>query len=102
MIVGATGPYPASPMPTKHRVSTSSVNVCAKPDAPLARLQMPTEMPTSTQRDIRPASQPKIGAAIMYESRNAVASEPVLAIEAISSSFADAADAPSAPGKKCL
>ena len=38
--------------------------VTASPDAPLASVQTVTPNPTSSQRDIRSASQPKIGAEI--------------------------------------
>jgi hypothetical protein len=41
------------------------VNVWARPEAPLARLQMMTALPTITQRENRSASQPRIGALIM-------------------------------------
>src|SRR4051794_13402847 len=80
-------------MPTKHRARIRAANVPARPDAPVARLQIATAAPTMTQRFTRPASELRIGAAIMYETRKAVASEPVLAMAAISSSLAEAADA---------
>jgi hypothetical protein len=87
-------------MPTKQRVSTSMPNVVANPDAPLAKLQTATEIPTRIHRDMRSASMPKIGAAIMYDRRKAVASEPVLAIAAIISCWAEAAEADLVSGKK--
>ena len=55
------------------------MKVAATPDPPLARLQISTPNPTRIQRDIRSASHPKIGAVTMYETRNAVASEPIFA-----------------------
>ena len=51
----------------------------ASPDAPLARLQSATPMPTSTQRDRRSASRAKTGAPIMYTTMKAVPSRPISA-----------------------
>jgi len=50
MIVGATGPYAASPMPTRQRVSSMTANVGASPLPPLARLQMMTPTATRSHR----------------------------------------------------
>jgi hypothetical protein len=54
-------------------------NVPANPEAPVAKLQIKTLAPTNSHRDIRSASHPKIGAAIMYDSKNAVANDPIFA-----------------------
>jgi hypothetical protein len=82
MIVGATGPYAASPTPTKHRVISSRTNVCAIPVAPLAKApQDHSRIATSSQRDMRSPSQPKTGETSMYETRNAVASHPIRVCE---------------------
>ncbi len=59
MIVGAAGPYAASPIPTKMRVMISVAKVLAIPDQPLARLQTATPAPIKRQRENRSASQPK-------------------------------------------
>ena len=46
MMVGAAGPYAASPMPTMARVANSTPNVVASPDAPQATLQTATPIAT--------------------------------------------------------
>ena len=51
----------------------------ASPDPPLARLQRTTPTATSIQRDVRSPSQPNTGENTMYETRNAVASQPIWA-----------------------
>ncbi len=61
MMAGATGPYAASPMPTKQRVSRRVVNVAARPVAPEASDQMATPTATSVQREKRLANLPKSG-----------------------------------------
>jgi hypothetical protein len=52
-------------MPTKQRVTRSSVKVCASPVAPLARLQRITPIATRSHREKRSPSQPKTGAKTM-------------------------------------
>ena len=54
-----------------------------QPDAPLARLQRMTPMATIVQRDMRSASQPKIGAVSMYETIKAIARVPISACSAL-------------------
>src|SRR6266498_5436473 len=63
-IVGAAGPYPPSPTPTHMRVAKRIANVAAKPEPPLARLHNITAEPMISQREIRSASKPRIGALI--------------------------------------
>src|SRR4029077_645362 len=63
--VGAAGPYPPSPTPTKRRIANKNANVVARPVAAVAALQRMTPRPISTQRENRSASQPKISELIM-------------------------------------
>src|SRR5258707_73363 len=84
MIVGAAGPYAASPTPTKHLVASKSRKLGAKPEPPLARLHKATPTPINSQRDMRSANQPKSGASSMYESMKAVCSHPNWASAALS------------------
>ncbi len=51
-------------MPTNIRVKSKTENTRAKPEPPLARLHSTTPTPTSSHRENRSASQPKIGEAI--------------------------------------
>ena len=50
MIVGATGPYAASPMPTNTRSTNIISKLVASPVAPLAPLHTSTAPPISIQR----------------------------------------------------
>ena len=65
MMVGAAGPYPPSPTPTNKRIVNRSANVPTIPEAAVATLHKITLVPMISQRDVRAASQPKIGAEIM-------------------------------------
>ena len=76
IISGATGPYAASPIPTKQRVRRRTTKVPASPDAPLARLQRITPAPTMNHLDFFSATRANTGAPIMYISMNAVPSRP--------------------------
>src|SRR6266704_3169291 len=76
-MVGAAGPYPPSPIPTKIRVANRMLNVAARPEPPLATLHKITAEPMMIQRYARSASRPRIGALTMYVTKNASPNQPV-------------------------
>lgn len=78
MMVGATGPYPPSPIPTSIRITSITPKTVAKPEPPVANDHNITPTATTPQRRHESAIAPSKGAAIMYETRKAVASKPIL------------------------
>src|SRR5438552_19037633 len=77
MIVGAAGPYPPSPTPTRRRMANKNAQVVANPDPAVAALQRMTPSTIITQRENRSATHPKIRELTMLLHRNLLPNDPL-------------------------